>query len=382
METQQITGSKNTLCVHAGMLDREHPGINTPIYTSTAFGYLDTEERLYPRYFNIPNQKVVIDKVAALENAETGILFSSGMAAVSSVLLSFLNSGDHCLFQNGLYGGTLHFITREFDRFGIEYSVLKNNDPESFSSAIRGNTKVIYIESPSNPLLAIVDLRKISELAKKNHCVTIINNTFASPINQNPVNHGIDIVIHSATKYLGGHSDICAGVAVSTRQHIETIMHTSISLGGSLNAMMCYLLERSLKTLAIRVEKQNQNAAEIANFLQGHPQIEKVYYPGLKQHAGHEIAKLQMSGFGGMLSFELAGQDLTAFQKRLHLIKPAMSLGGIESTICAPVTTSHRLVSKKQREEEGIKDNLLRLSVGIEEAGDLIRDLKQGLERK
>lgn len=380
MEAHQNTGSKYTLCVHAGMLDREHPGINTPIYTSTAFGYLDTEERLYPRYFNIPNQKVVIDKVAALENAATGILFSSGMAAVSSVLLSFLNSGDHCLFQNGLYGGTLHFITREFERFGIEYTVLKNNDPESFSNEIRGNTRVIYIESPSNPLLAIVDLRRISELAGKNHCVTIIDNTFASPINQNPINHGIDIVIHSATKYLGGHSDICAGVVVSSRENIEKIMHTSISLGGSLNAMMCYLLERSLKTLAIRVEKQNQNAAEIAQVLQGYPGIEKVYYPGLKQHTGHETAKRQMTGFGGMLSFELAGQDLTAFQKRLRLIKPAMSLGGIESTICAPVTTSHRLVSKKQREEEGIRDNLLRLSVGIEEASDLLSDLKQALQ--
>ena len=262
MKNRREFTSKNTICVHSGELPGPHPGINTPIFTSTAFGYLDTEERLYPRYFNIPNQKVVTDKIAALENAESGLLFGSGMAAVSSVLLSFLNSGDHCLFQNGLYGGTLHFITSEFERFGIEYTVLKDNSAASFESAVRSNTKVIYIESPSNPLLSIIDLEKISELARRKHCLTVIDNTFASPVNQNPINHGIDIVIHSATKYLGGHSDICAGVVLSTRPLIERIIHTSISLGGSLNALMCYLLERSIKTLAIRVERQNQSSRE------------------------------------------------------------------------------------------------------------------------
>jgi len=379
MATHQKNKSKHTVCVHEGQHIGEYRGVNTPIYTSTSFGYLDTDERLYPRYFNIPNQKAVIDKIARLENAESGIIFSSGMAAVSSALLSFLNNGDHCIFQNGLYGGTLHFVTKEFERFGIEFSVLKNNDLESFSKAIKKNTRVVYIESPSNPLLSIVNLKKISELCKQNHCISIIDNTFASPINQNPINYGIDIVVHSATKYLGGHSDICAGVAVSNRQYIDRIMQVSMSLGGSLNALMCYLLERSMKTLAIRVEKQNQNAGLIANFLKDHQQIARVYYPGLKEHEGHEIAKSQMTGFGGMLSFELEGQDITAFQKKLQLIKPSMSLGGVETIICAPATTSHRLVSKKQREEEGIKDNLLRLSVGIEEAVDLIADLEQAL---
>jgi cystathionine beta-lyase len=372
--------SKYTACVHEGSQPDAFNSSNTPIYTSTSYGYLDTDERLYPRYFNIPNQKAIIEKIAMLENAETGIIFSSGMAAVSSTLLSFLSNGDHCIFQNGLYGGTLHFVTHEFERFGIGFTVLKNNDAESFKKAIKKNTKVIYIESPSNPLLSITDLRQIALLSKKYGCVSIIDNTFASPINQNPINLGIDIVLHSATKYLGGHSDICAGVAISGKAYIQRITQTSMSLGGSLNALMCYLLERSIKTMAIRVGKQNQNAGLIAEFLHAQPGVEKVYYPGLKDHPGHEIAKSQMTGFGGMLSFELTGQDITAFQKKLQLIKPAMSLGGVESTICAPVTTSHRLVSQKQREEEGIKDNLLRLSVGIEEVEDLIGDLEKAIK--
>jgi cystathionine beta-lyase len=372
---------KNTICVHEGTLNNEYGGVNSPIYTSTSYGYLDTDERFYPRYFNIPNQQAVISKVAKLENAENGILFSSGMAAVSSVLLSFLSKGDHCIFQNGLYGGTLHFIAAEFERFGIEFTILKQNDSDSFKNALRKNTRVIYIESPSNPLLSIIDLDEISGLCKKNRIISVIDNTFASPINQNPINWGIDIVIHSATKYLGGHSDICAGVAVSNSQHIERIRQLSMSLGGSLNALMCYLLERSIKTLAIRVEKQNVNAGMIASYLASQSKVERVYYPGLKSHPGHDVAQKQMVGFGGMVSFELKGQDITTFMKKLRVIKPAMSLGGVESIICAPATTSHRLVPEKQRKEEGIRDNLLRFSVGIEEVQELIADLDQAMNK-
>lgn len=369
-----------TLCVHEGQMEDEYKGINTPIFASTSYGYLDTEDRLYPRYFNIPNQKVIIQKLAALEKAENGLVFSSGMAAVSTTLLSLLNKGDHCIFQNGLYGGTLHFANEEFNRFGLEYTVLKNNDINSFEAALRPNTRVVFIESPSNPLLSIVDLEAVSKFCHQHNCVSVIDNTFASPVNQNPIEFGIDIVIHSATKYLGGHSDITAGAVLSNNGYIERITQSALSFGGSLNAFMCYLLERSIKTLTIRVEKQNQNAGLIADFLHGRPEIDAVYYPGLASHNGHDIAKKQMKGFGGMVSFELKGMDINTFQKRLQLIKPAMSLGGIESTICAPVTTSHRLVSKKEREEEGIRDNLLRLSVGIEDANDLIRDIEQGLQ--
>ena len=381
MKSNQPDRTKGTRCVHEGQRMDEFRGINTPIYTSTSYGYLDTDDRLYPRYFNIPNQKVIIEKLASLENAETGLIFSSGMAAVSTTLLSFLSQGDHCIFQNGLYGGTLHFVNEEFSRFGIEYSVLKSNDMQSFRTALRRNTRIIYIESPSNPLLSIVDLEQISDLCRKAKCISVIDNTFGSPINQNPIDFGIDIVIHSATKYLGGHSDICAGAVLSGKKFIERITRSSLSFGGSLNSFMCYLLERSIKTLEIRVGKQNRNAMEIAEFLDKRPEVDVVYYPGLASHRGHEVAIKQMTGFGGMLSFELKDPDITAFQKHLQLIKPAMSLGGVESTICAPVTTSHRLVSKKEREEEGIRDNLLRLSVGIENAGDLIRDLEQALKR-
>jgi len=380
MKSKNKTQSKYTVCVHKGQQTGAVKGINTPIYTSTSFGYLDTEERFYPRYFNIPNQKAVVEKVAALEHAESGVLFSSGMAAISTTLLSFLNSGDHCILQHGLYGGTQHFVLQDFERFGIEYTFLKNNAVESFEKAIRKNTRVIYVESPSNPLLSIVDLVKIGALCHANKIVSVIDNTFASPINQNPIPLGIDIVVHSATKYLGGHSDICAGIVVSAQAYVDRILGTSMNFGGSLNAMMCYMLERSIKTLAIRVEKQNRNAGEIAAFLHGLPLISNVYYPGLKDHAGHDIAKQQMSGFGGMLSFELEGRDINKFQKNLRLIKPSMSLGGVETIICAPVTTSHRLVPKKQREEDGIRDNLLRLSAGIEEPEDIIDDLRQAFQ--
>ncbi len=371
--------SPATLCVHEGQMEDEYRGINTPVFTSTAYGYLDTEDRLYPRYFNIPNQQVIIQKLAALEKAENGMIFSSGMAAVSTTLLSLMSKGDHCIFQNGLYGGTLHFANGEFNRFGLEYTVLNNNDIRAFEAAMRPNTRVVYIESPSNPLLSVVDLEAVSKLCRQKNCISVIDNTFATPVNQNPLVFGIDIVIHSATKYLGGHSDISAGAVLSNNDYIKRITQSALSFGGSLNALMCHLLERSMKTLSIRVERQNQNAGLIAEFLHGRPEIDIVYYPGLPSHKGHEIAKRQMTGFGGMLSFELKDQDITAFQKRLQLIKPAMSLGGVESSICAPVTTSHRLVSKKEREEEGIRDNLLRLSVGIEDATDLIRDIDQAL---
>jgi len=268
------------------------------------------------------------------------------------------------------------------EKFGIEYTVTDDNEPASFEKAIKKNTRVIYVETPSNPLLSITDLEQVSRICRIHKCVSVIDNTFASPINQNPIKHGIDIVLHSATKYLGGHSDICAGIVVSRTSLVDKIRNTALSLGGSLNALMCYLLERSIKTMALRVEKQNISAGMIADFLKVQKNISAVYYPGLKDHPRHNIAARQMSGFGGMLSFELTGQDITGFQKKLQLIRPSMSLGGVETIICAPVTTSHRLISKKEREAEGIKDNLLRLSVGIESYEDLIADLQQALQLK
>jgi cystathionine beta-lyase len=374
------TQSKHTICVHEGQKPDEFRGINTPIYTSTSYGYLDSEERLYPRYFNIPNHKVLIDKLSKLENTESGLIFSSGMAAISTTLLSILNKGDHIVFQQGLYGGTVNFIEKDFNRFGITYTMLTNNDTSSILNSLQENTKIIYIETPSNPLLTIIDLREISEVCKSRSIISIIDNTFASPINQNPIDFGIDIVLHSATKYLGGHSDISAGAVLSRQDLINIIMGTSLNLGGSLNALMCHLLERSLKTLAIRVAKQNENAQKLAEFLNNNTKVIKVYYPGLPEHNGHETAKKQMTGFGGILSLEIKEPNIYNFQKRLNLIKPSMSLGGVESTICAPSLTSHRHLTKEQKEKDGINDRLLRLSVGIEDVADLILDLERAMK--
>jgi cystathionine beta-lyase/cystathionine gamma-synthase len=375
------TKSKQTICVHQGQRTDEFRGINTPIYTSTSYGYLDTEERLYPRYFNIPNQRVIIDKLAKLENAESGLIFSSGMAAISTTLFSLLNSGDHIVFQKGLYGGTINFVKDDFNRFGIAYTMLTSNDTKSIHESIQKNTKIIYIESPSNPLLTIIDLNEISNICKSKNIISVKDNTFASPINQNPIDFGIDIVIHSATKYLGGHSDISAGAVLSRKDLIEKITGTSLNFGGSLNALMCHLLERSLKTLAIRVAKQNVNAQKLADWLNNNSKVAKVYYPGLSGHIGHEIAKQQMYGYGGMLSFEIKKLSVYEFQKKLNLIKPSMSLGGVESTICAPSLTSHRHLSKEQKEKDGINDNLLRLSVGIEDVNDVIQDLECAMKQ-
>ena len=309
--------SKHTICVHEGQKPDEYTGINTGIYTSTAYSYLDTDERLYPRYFNIPNQKAVIEKISRLENAETGLIFSSGMAAISTTLFSLLNQGDHVIFQKGLYGGTINFIEKEFKRFGISYTMVRENNPFIFSDAIQENTRIIYIESPSNPLMSIIDLEELSKICKSGNILSVIDNTFASPINQNPLDFGFDIVLHSATKYLGGHSDISAGAVLSSKKIIDKIYHTSINMGGSLNAFMCHLLERSIKTLAIRVNKQNENAQIIAEFLEKNPYIARVYYPGLLNDPGYALAKKQMKGFGGMLSFELKDKDIISFQIQL-----------------------------------------------------------------
>jgi cystathionine beta-lyase len=372
--------SVKTRCIHAGTLfDEMTGGVNSPIYTSTSFAYLDLDEAVYPRYFNIPNTEALGKKIAALEQADSGMVFSSGMAAITSVLFAFLRQGDHAIFQTGLYGGTFHFVTKELERFGMEYDISPDNEPDTFEGLIKKNTRLIYIETPSNPLLRITDIKATVSLARSNKLITVIDNTFASPINQNPHHLGVDVVIHSATKYLGGHADICAGAAVSGKENMLKIRDMARGLGGSLNAQTVYLLERSIKTLALRIEQQNRSAQYLADRLSVHPSIEKVYYPGLADHPGHEIARQQMSGFGGMLSFEIRDFDPVQFQRKLKLIRPSVSLGGVDSIICSPSLTSHRHLSPLDKKNEGISDNLLRLSVGIEDADDLMDDLQQAL---
>ena len=373
----------NTICTHTGEIkDERYKGAVSPLYMSTSYAFEDIDEKRYPRYFNTPNQQALCEKLAALENTEAALLFGSGMAAISTSLLAFLQKGDHIVLQDSLYGGTTNFINEEFEKFGIEYTFVKSSEISDFENAITSATKVIYLETPSNPLLEITDIQKMAQLARKYNLISMIDNTFASPVNQNPIDLGIDVVVHSATKYLGGHSDILAGAVMSTHEYIDRIFQLGKNLGGSLSDYTVWLLERSIKTLGIRVKTQNENAGHLAEYLNKHPDIEHVYYPGLIDHPNHELAKKQMHGFGGMLSFELkTGLDYSKFQSALKLIKPVMSLAGVESTIMSPTLTSHALLSPEERERQGIKDSLLRLSSGIEDVQDLINDIEQAIQR-
>ena len=372
----------NTICTHVGEIrDEQFKGAISPLYMSTSYAFEDVDIKRYPRYFNTPNQMGLSQKIAALEHAETAMIFGSGMAAISTSLLAYLNAGDHVVLQNTLYGGTYNFVVEEFPKYGIGYSFTKGSLSTDFEAEINENTKVIFIETPSNPLLTITDLNAISQLSKKYGLISMIDNTFASPVNQNPIDFGIDVVIHSATKYLGGHSDICAGAVATSQEHIEPIFQLAKSLGGSLSDHTVWLLERSIKTLGIRVKAQNANALRMATYLDVHTGIERVHYPGLPNHPGHELAKSQMQGFGGMMSFELLPSfNASDFQKALKLIKPAMSLAGVESTVILPSVTSHALLGPKERAKQGISDRLIRFSVGIEDVEDLIADFEQAFE--
>ena len=372
-----------TKCVHSGdLIDDRFKGATSPIFPSTAYDFIDVEDDKYPRYFNTPNQLAISKKIADLENCEAALLFGSGIAAIFTSLFSFLKSEDHVIFQGSIYGGTLNLVIKEFKKFNIEYSLVDSFDIKEYEMEIKENTKIIFIESPSNPLLKVIDLQAISNLSKKNNLISIIDNTFSSPINQNPSDFGIDIIIHSATKYLGGHSDILAGALASTKSNIDKIIESSINYGGNLSEYTVWLLERSIKTLSLRVNKQNENALKVAEYLSNHEKVNAVHYPGLKTHPDYELSSKQMKGFGGMLSFELSNlEEAVLFTRKIKLIKSAMSLGGVESTICSPSLTSHSKISKEERENLGIFDGLLRFSVGIEDHNDIINDLKQAFSK-
>ena len=371
----------NTICTHVGELeDKQHKGAVSPLYMSTSYAFDDVDVKRYPRYFNTPNQEGLCKKIAALEHTEAALIFGSGMAAVSTALMAFLRAGDHVVLQQTLYGGTYNLVTEEFSKYGIQYSFTQGWEAADFEDKIQENTKVIYIETPSNPLLTITDIEAVATIAKKHGITSMIDNTFASPVNQNPVDFGIDVVIHSATKYMGGHSDICAGAVASTEANMNRIFHLAKNFGGSLSDYTVWLLERSIKTMGIRVRAQNENAMAMATYLVEHEDIDAVYYPGLPTHAGHTLAKRQMKGFGGMLSFELKPYlDASKFQKALKLIKSSMSLAGVESTLLSPTQTSHALMSPEVRAEQGIRDGLIRFSVGIEEVADLMQDIDQAI---
>jgi cystathionine beta-lyase len=349
---------------------------------ATTYAFDQVDKNRYPRYFNTPNQEFLAEKLAALEHAESALIFSSGMAAISTALLAFLKQGDHLVVQNIIYGGTSNFIRQELPKLGIEVTFTEGYDIKDFEAALKPNTTLIFVESPSNPLLTITDLKALAKLARSRAITTMIDNTFATPVNQNPINMGIDIVTHSATKYLGGHSDITAGVVASSKANMATILTSARNYGGNLSDFMVWMLERSVKTLGLRVKAQNRNAKKIARYLAKHPDIKTVYYPGLKNHPQYALAKSQMRGFGGMLSFELADHiDPSAFLKALRLVKPVMSLAGLESTVTLPFLTSHALLTPEQRAAQGISDQLVRFSAGIESRKDLVRDLEQALSK-
>lgn len=369
-----------TLCVHAGgRSDEATGGSCTPIYTSTAYAFPNpANENIYPRYFNVPNQRAVAEKIAALEGGEAALVFGSGMAAISTLLLGFLKPGDHAIFQADLYGGTHHLVTGQLPRLGISVSL--GRTVADFAAAVRAETRLIYIESPSNPLLRCMEIAGVARLGREVGAMTVIDNTFATPINQNPIAMGMDVVVHSATKYLNGHSDLNAGAVVASAEVVRRLREAAIDFGGMLDSHACHQLERGMKTLALRVRQHNESAGRLAAFLRGHPSVARVHYPGLQDHPDHEIAAGQMRGFGGMLSFELRDpRRVDGMLGRFRVATPALSLGGVETLVCVPARTSHRTMSPEQRREAGITDGLVRVSVGIEGAGDLEDDFAGAL---
>ncbi len=375
--------SLDTACVHTGTyVEPLTGGVNTPIYTSSSFRYPSADGvGRYPRYQNVTGYNAAAIKLAALEQAEEGIVVSSGMAAITVSLLPFLSCGNHVVLPNDIYGGTHHMVTTEFSRRGIDYDFLPECTPQAVADAIRPETRIVYLETPSNPMLGIIDLAAVASVCRERGVLTVVDNTFASPINQNPIALGCDIVLHSGTKYLNGHSDLCCGLVVSSSTLMEPIREAAVNFGTNLSAMDAYMLERGMKTLALRIERHNENAMRLAQTLQEHHAIAHVYYPGLESHPGHDIAKKQMRGFGGMLSFELDGDALEVerFLECLRLATPALSLGGVETLVCVPAQTSHVKMSPKERAEVGISDTLVRVSIGIEGIDDIIADFVDAL---
>src|SRR5213594_2893048 len=355
-----------------------------PVFQSSMYetaGEKSYDDITYIRLNNTPNAQALADKLASLENAESALVTASGMAAISTSLLTVLSASDHLLAQDCLYGGTHDFVTRDLEKFGISYTFIDGNDPESWEKKVRPNTKAVYIETISNPLMQVPDLEAVVEFAKHNKLASIIDNTFTSPINFRPPEHGFDLSVHSATKYLNGHSDIVAGAVIGGSGLVEQITHRLNHLGGSLGPHAAFLLHRGVKTLCIRVKHQNASALRIAQFLESHPSVAKVNYPGLDNHPQHKRAQRLFDGYGGMMSFELNGgvDAAESFMHAATLPIIAPSLGGVESLVTRPAMTSHSGMSVTDRQKLGITDGLIRFSVGIEGTDDLIGDFKQAL---
>ena len=379
-------GKIETDVIYAGEVESRFSGaVVLPIFQSATFEYGgqgDYNDLKYIRLNNTPNHVVLHDKLAVLEGGEAALVTASGMAAVTTVLLSLLRHGDHLMAQDCLYGGTMTFLTRDFADFGMSVGFFAGNDPDSWEKCLKPETRAIHVEPMTNPLLEVADLEAVVAFAKAHQLVSIIDNTFASPVNFRPLTMGFDVVIHSCTKYLNGHSDIVAGGVVASAEIIKRVTHRLNHLGASLDPHACFLLHRGIKTLALRVKQQNKNALQLANFLVNHARIEAVHYPGLKTHPQHARASRLFAGCGGVLSFEIAGgvADANRLMARLHRPVIAPSLGGVETLVTRPVQTSHSGMTPEQRRSAGISDKLIRVAVGIEDGDDLCADFAQALE--
>ncbi len=386
--------SFETLAVHAGEnLSENFGALSAPIYPASVFAFADADEGaaihndekegyFYGRLGN-PTQTALEKAVAELEAAEASYAMASGMAAVSAAILSNVKSGDHIVAPQSMYSTTTLFLREIKDRFGIETTFVDAERAESYAEAIKPNTKVMWLETPSNPLLKITDIEAVAKIAKASSIITIIDSTFATPFNQQPLKFGIDLVIHSATKYFGGHSDLSAGLIAGSHEHVERARQSIGKLyGGNIAPQIAWLVLRGIKTLALRMKCHNENAYALANMLADHPKVSKVFYPGLAEHRNHEVAKRQMNGFGGMISFDVGTVEAgKAFVNAVKISTLATSLGGVETIVQHSASMTHATLSPEERLAAGVTDGLIRLSVGIENIEDLIADLQQALDK-
>ncbi|MUV37855.1 Cystathionine beta-lyase [Lentibacillus sp. JNUCC-1] len=374
----------DTKVIHGGPLTDQHTGSSSiPIYQSSTFhqkNFAEAQEFTYTRFGN-PTRQALEETIACLEFAEHGYAFSSGMAAISAVLLNF-SAGDHVVFCKDIYGGAHQLVSEMFPKHGIEYSYVDETDPSAWETAIQANTKAFYIETPSNPLLKITDIQAVASLAKENGITTIIDNTFMTPVYQNPIKLGVDIVIHSATKFINGHSDVTAGLVVTSNEEIaEMLCKTQKMFGSMLDPHNCWLVLRGIKTMKIRMDSKTENAAFIANELQHHNKVRAVYYPTLANHAGADIHAKQATSGGAVLTIDLGTYENAAvFFENITVPIVAVSLGGVESILSYPYTMSHACVPEKERIELGVTEGLIRLSCGIEDKQDLLDDIVKALE--
>lgn len=358
--------------------------IVTPIYQTSTFVFEDVGKTRgfdYSRSGN-PTRKVLEGTIAKLEGGNGGFAFATGMAATTTVM-SLLEKGSHVISGDDIYGGSYRLFEGVMKKFGLEFTFVRMDDRKKIQEAIRPNTKMIWMESPSNPLLNIIDIEMVADIARKHKILSVIDNTFATPYFMRPIEYGIDMVMHSTTKYLNGHCDVVGGAVVtSTDELTKNIQYFMNAMGTCASPFDCWLVLRGIKTLAVRMKRHEENAIAVANYLNKHPKVTKVYYPGLKNHPGHEIAKRQMSGFGGMVSFEIAGgtEDINSLLRKTEVFALAESLGGVDSLIEHPATMSHASIPAEVRKCIGIKDNLVRLSIGLENIDDLIKDLDQALK--